>query len=104
MCDQSDQIEFALTITILFGFLARRYGPWVGGVAAGSLLLMPRLYGQAHLIDTDIPGLFLWAATALAFWKGLHEPNARLNEPAGQSSGDMNEESRWRRHPAREVW
>ena len=40
---------------------------------AGSLLLMPRLYGQAHLVDTDIPGLFLWAATALAFWKGLHE-------------------------------
>ena len=40
-------------------------------------LLMPRLYGQAHLIDTDTPGLLLWAATALAFWKGLHEPNAR---------------------------
>ena len=44
---------------------------------AGSLLFMPRLYGQAHLIDTDIPGLLLWAATALAFWKGLHEPSAR---------------------------
>jgi 4-amino-4-deoxy-L-arabinose transferase-like glycosyltransferase len=70
-------IEFALTVTILFGFLARRYGTWVGGVAAASLLLMPRLYGQAHLIDTDIPGLFLWAATAVAFWKGLNEPNAR---------------------------
>ena len=38
---------------------------------------MPRLYGQAHLIDTDTPGLLLWAATALAFWKGLHEPDAR---------------------------
>ena len=49
-------IEFALTIAIGFGFLARRYGAWVGLVAAGSLLLMPRLYGQAHLIDTDIPG------------------------------------------------
>jgi 4-amino-4-deoxy-L-arabinose transferase-like glycosyltransferase len=70
-------IEFALTITIAFQFLARRYGPWVGAVAAGSLLCMPRLYGQAHLIDTDTPGLLLWAATALAFWKGLHEPHAR---------------------------
>ena len=38
---------------------------------------MPRLYGQAHLIDTDMPGLLLWAATALAFWKGLNEPHAR---------------------------
>ncbi len=70
-------IEFALTLTILFGFLARRYGAWVGGVAAGSLLLMPRLYGQAHLIDTDTPGLLLWAATAVAFWKGVREPSAR---------------------------
>ena len=70
-------IEFALTITIGFHFLARRYGVWVGLVMAGSLLFMPRLYGQAHLIDTDTPGLLLWAATALAFWKGLHEPDAR---------------------------
>ena len=70
-------IEFALTITIGFHFLARRYGEWVGLVMAGSLLLMPRLYGQAHLIDTDTLGLLLWSATALAFWKGLHEPDAR---------------------------
>ncbi|MFI5456717.1 MAG: glycosyltransferase family 39 protein [Isosphaerales bacterium] len=70
-------IEFALTITIGFHFLARRYGGWVGFVAAGSLLLMPRLYGQAHLVDTDTPGLLLWTATALVFWKGLHEPHAR---------------------------
>ncbi len=70
-------IEFALTITIGFHFLARRYGRWVGFVMAGSLLSMPRLYGQAHLIDTDTPGLLLWAATAMAFWNGLHQPNAR---------------------------
>ena len=70
-------IEFAFTVTIIFHFLARRYGAWVGVVAAGSLLLMPRLYGQAHLIDTDTPGLLIWAATALAFWNGLHEPKGR---------------------------
>ena len=70
-------IEFALTITIGFHFLAKRYGAWVGLVAAGSLLFMPRLYGQAHLIDTDTPGLLIWSATALAFWNGLHEPKGR---------------------------
>ena len=70
-------LEFALTIAIGFHFLARRYGTWVGVVMAGSLLFMPRLYGQVHLIDTDTPGLLLWASTALAFWKGLYEPNAR---------------------------
>jgi hypothetical protein len=70
-------IEFALTIAIGFGFLARRYGAAVGLVMAGSLLFMPRLYGQAHLIDTDTPGLLLWAATALAFWNALHKEGGR---------------------------
>ncbi|HKI19640.1 MAG TPA: glycosyltransferase family 39 protein [Isosphaeraceae bacterium] len=70
-------IEFALCATIGFHFLAKRYGTWVGAVMAGSLVLMPRLYGQAHLIDTDIAGLLLWAVTALAFWNGLHEPHGR---------------------------
>jgi hypothetical protein len=70
-------IEFALCATIGFHFLAKRYGKWVGTIMAGSLLLMPRLYGQAHLIDTDIAGVLLWAATAMAFWNGLHEPRGR---------------------------
>jgi hypothetical protein len=70
-------IEFALTVAILFGFLSRRYGTAVGLAAAGSLLLMPRLYGQAHLVDTDTPGLFLWAATAVAFWNGLYDQRGR---------------------------
>ncbi len=70
-------IQFALTVTLAFQFLARRYGFWCGAVASGALLFLPRLYGQAHLIDTDTPGLLLWAATTLAFWKGLHEPGAR---------------------------
>src|SRR4051794_12772322 len=70
-------IEYAATIAMAFGFLARRYGAWVGGVAAGALLVMPRVYGDGHIAGTDTPGLFLWVATALAFWKGLHEPKAR---------------------------
>ncbi len=69
--------EFSATITLAFGFLARRYGPWVGGVAAGSLLLMPRVYGDGHIAGTDTPGLLLWVVASLAFWKGLHDPNAR---------------------------
>ena len=38
---------------------------------------MPRVYGDGHIAGTDTPGLLLWAATALAFWKGLYEPDAR---------------------------
>ncbi len=37
---------------------------------------MPRVYGDGHLATTDMPGLLLWAATTLAFWKGLYEPHA----------------------------
>jgi 4-amino-4-deoxy-L-arabinose transferase-like glycosyltransferase len=70
-------IEYAMTITLAFGFLARRYGAWVGGVAAGALLAMPRVYGDGHIAGTDTPGLLLWVVTALAFWKGLYEPHAR---------------------------
>ncbi|WP_435020558.1 glycosyltransferase family 39 protein [Tundrisphaera sp. TA3] len=69
--------EYAATITLLFGFLARRYGAWVGGVAAGALLVMPRVYGDGHIAGTDMPGLFLWVATAFAFWKGINEPDGR---------------------------
>ena len=69
--------EYAATITLAFGFLTRRYGPWVGGGAAGSLLLMPRLYGDGHIAGTDTPGLFLWVVASLAFWKGLHDANGR---------------------------
>ena len=70
-------LEYTLTIVLAFGFLARRYGPWVGGVAAFALLFMPRVYGDAHLAVTDMPGLILWVAATLAFWKGLYEPGAR---------------------------
>ncbi|WP_165220938.1 glycosyltransferase family 39 protein [Aquisphaera insulae] len=70
-------IELAMTAAIGFHFLARRYGMLVGLVMAGSLVLMPRVYGQAHLIDTDTPGLFLWAAASIALWNGLHEERGR---------------------------
>src|SRR4051812_1928287 len=69
--------EYALTVALGFGFLARRYGAWVGGVTAGALLTMPRVYGDGHIAGTDTPGLLLWASTVVSFWKGLYEPDAR---------------------------
>ncbi len=70
-------LEFAAAIAIGCHFLARRYGAATGLVMAGSLLLTPRVHGQAHLLDTDIPGMFLWAMTALVFWNGLRDPDGR---------------------------
>ena len=70
-------IEYSLTITLAFGFLSGRYGAWVGGVAAGALLVIPRVYADGHIAGTDTPGLLLWVVTALAFWKGLNESHSR---------------------------
>lgn len=69
--------ELAATATLIFGFIGRRYGTATGAAAGLALLLMPRIHGQAHLIDTDTPGLLLWVAGTFAFWKGLYEPDAR---------------------------
>ena len=42
--------------------------------SGGSLILNLNIGG---MIDTDVPVLWLWSMTALCFWKGLYEPNAR---------------------------
>jgi 4-amino-4-deoxy-L-arabinose transferase-like glycosyltransferase len=68
--------EFTACVTMLYGFLAPRYSRLVGFVAAGALLFMPRPFGDAHVAGTDMPGMFLWALTAIAFWKGLYEPRS----------------------------
>ncbi len=69
-------VELALAAAIVFGAVARPYGAWAGAIAAGSLVMMPRVYGQAHLVDTDTPGLLIWTAAAAAFWRGLRDEQA----------------------------
>jgi hypothetical protein len=71
-------IELGLVAGVLFLFLAKRYSPWVGAMAAASLLLMPRVFGHAHIAGTDLPLMAFWAFTALAFWKGLDSPAWRV--------------------------
>lgn len=69
----SSVFEYALTVALLFGFLARRYGGWAGLAAAAALVTMPRVFGDGRIAATDTPGLLLWAATAQAFWSGLKD-------------------------------
>lgn len=64
-------LQFAAAAAMLCHFLGRRYGVVVGVFSALSFVTMPRLMGHAHLISTDTPLMFLWAATALAFLNGL---------------------------------
>lgn len=51
----------------------RRYlgGPSAGAAAFISLLCMPRMFGHAHLVETDMVLCALYFAAALCFLKGL---------------------------------
>ncbi|MFO0958729.1 MAG: glycosyltransferase family 39 protein [Isosphaeraceae bacterium] len=51
-------------------------GPWRASPRPGRCCSTPR-HADAHLIGTDIPGMLIWAAAALAFWKGLYETDGR---------------------------
>ncbi len=72
-------LELSAAAAFWCAFLGRRYGLLAGLGAAGALLLQPRVFGQALLIDTDTPGLLIWTLALIAFWKGLHDP-----EPHGR--------------------
>ena len=79
---------FAAAVSLLFGFLARRYGMGVGAVAASALLLTPRVFADGQIAGTDGPGLFFWPLAALAFWVGTEDPEARrMRILAGVSVG-----------------
>lgn len=70
-------IEYSAAITLLFAFMSKRYGLWVGSVSGLSLLLMPRVFADGHIAGTDMPGMLLWGLTAIAFWKGVNEESSR---------------------------
>jgi 4-amino-4-deoxy-L-arabinose transferase-like glycosyltransferase len=70
-------LQFAALAGILTLFFGSRWGLWPGVFAGTSLLFMPRLVGDAHVVGTDVTMLFFWTITALLFWKSFEEPNWR---------------------------
>lgn len=63
-------LQFAGAVALLCHFIGTRYGRLPGLFAALALFTMPRLMGHAHVIGTDMPLMFFWAATAVAFYNG----------------------------------
>ncbi|MGL5094584.1 MAG: ArnT family glycosyltransferase, partial [Planctomycetia bacterium] len=51
----SSATQFAAAGSLLFLFLARRYGAYAGIAAAAALWLHPRVFGHAHLAATETP-------------------------------------------------
>ncbi|MEA2063484.1 MAG: glycosyltransferase family 39 protein [Gemmatimonadota bacterium] len=64
-------VMFSLLVAILFWTVGRRYGLVAGFWAAGSLALMPRVFGHAHFGATDMPISLLWFASAVSFHRAL---------------------------------
>jgi len=67
----SPAVIFSILVGLLFWSTGRRYGTAAGVWAAASFLLMPRLFGHAHIGATDIPITMLWFASAISFYRAL---------------------------------
>ncbi len=59
-------VAFALTALVIGLFTGRRYGAAAGNSAALSLVLMPRLFGHAHLAALETFMNLVWTITVLA--------------------------------------
>jgi len=60
-------LVFSALVAVVYLFMARHFGMRVGLFSAQSLLLMPRLYGHAHLSELDVPMAATWFICAAAF-------------------------------------
>lgn len=80
-----DLAAYRLAPALLFAGLAMLAFRWAttawGGIAglgaALSIVLMPRLFGHAHLGATETPLLALWTATSAAGWWALERRHSR---------------------------
>lgn len=59
---------FAGLVALVFRWGAAAWGGIAGLGAALSILLMPRLFGHAHIGATDTPLMAFWAAASAAGW------------------------------------
>jgi len=70
----SSQIQCGILLAALFICLAGSRGLAAGLCGAGCLLLMPRVFGHAHLGTTEMPLMTLWFLCVCAFWRGRMQP------------------------------
>lgn len=64
---------FAVMVTVMFLWMSRLFDITTGLFSALALILIPNLFGYAHLAVTDMPLAALWFITAYCFSKGLHD-------------------------------
>jgi len=64
---------FGFSILVVFRFMAREFDYATGLFSAFSLLLMPRVFGHAHIAATDMAMMCFWLFCVIAFHKGLSD-------------------------------
>ncbi len=69
----SPAIIFSIAVMVLFRVMARQFDYATGLFAALSLVLMPRVFGHAHIAATDTTLMAFWLFTVVAFYKGLED-------------------------------
>ena len=62
---------FALLVTLVFRWMDELFGRAAGLFSACAVVLIPNLFGYAHLAVTDMPLAAMWFATVYCFYKGL---------------------------------
>lgn len=79
-------VAFALTVLLIGVFTGRRYGNVAGTAAAMSLVLMPRVFGHAHLAALETVTNLVWTMTILGT-ASLWTHGARPRDRAGIVTG-----------------
>jgi hypothetical protein len=62
---------FAVLVAVIYLWLNELFGPATGLFSASALMLIPNLFGYAHIAVTDLPLATMWFLTVYCFWKGL---------------------------------
>ena len=64
---------FSLAVMVLFRVMAREFNYSTGLFCALSFLLMPRVFGHAHIVATGTTLSAFWLFSVIAFYKGLED-------------------------------
>lgn len=81
---------FALTVFLIGAFTTHWYGRAAGCMAAVSLVLMPRVFGHAHLASLESMVNLTWIAAVLSiaeWWNGPNAPRVRTSLLTGALFG-----------------
>jgi 4-amino-4-deoxy-L-arabinose transferase-like glycosyltransferase len=70
----SSALLFSCVVSSLFITITKEFNFSSGLFSALSLVVMPRVFGHAHIAATDMPMMAFWWFCVIAFYKGLQFP------------------------------